>query len=198
VLASEGLREAGIMAMLETSSAVSLQRFSPSEHSDVVIVDLPRIVAETLRPLKLSNRRYGSVAVAIVNEDAEIDVGAAADGGIVSIMHPVEASPDALLLAVGVATGETQTEGMTSPWALTEQMARVRERGAQQSPGVDLSEREVALLRYLAEGLETNEIMHRMHVSERTVKYIIWCVMQRYSLHNRVHAVAFAIRAGVI
>jgi DNA-binding NarL/FixJ family response regulator len=54
------------------------------------------------------------------------------------------------------------------------------------------------VLRHLAEGSNTADITKKMHISERTVKYILWNIMQRVGLRNRVHAVAFAIRAGHI
>jgi DNA-binding NarL/FixJ family response regulator len=60
------------------------------------------------------------------------------------------------------------------------------------------SEREVSVLGLLADGLTTEEIAARLNYSERTVKTIIYVVTSRLKLRNRAHAVAFAIRAGVI
>jgi DNA-binding NarL/FixJ family response regulator len=57
-----------------------------------------------------------------------------------------------------------------------------------------LSKREVDILRMLADGMETAEIAQRLNYSERTIKNTIYTMLARLGLHNRVHAVAYAIR----
>ena len=61
-----------------------------------------------------------------------------------------------------------------------------------------LTEREAAVLRLLAEGLDTAEVGRQLFYSERTVKNIIHDVTSRLELRNRAHAVAYAIREGLI
>jgi DNA-binding NarL/FixJ family response regulator len=61
-----------------------------------------------------------------------------------------------------------------------------------------LNDREVMVLRMLADGSNTREIAHRLNYSERTVKAIIQDITQRFGLRNRSHAVAFALRNGLI
>lgn len=61
-----------------------------------------------------------------------------------------------------------------------------------------LETREVDVLRLIAEGLDTAEIADRMKYSERTVKNILYAMMTRLNLRNRSHAVAYAMRSGII
>jgi DNA-binding CsgD family transcriptional regulator len=61
-----------------------------------------------------------------------------------------------------------------------------------------LSPREVDVLRLMADGLDTNEIAKNLSYSERTVKNIIYTITSRLRLRNRPHAVAYAMRAGII
>jgi DNA-binding CsgD family transcriptional regulator len=61
-----------------------------------------------------------------------------------------------------------------------------------------LSRREGDVLRLLADGLDTAEIAKRLTYSERTVKNILHGVLTRLGLRNRTHAVAFALRQGLI
>jgi DNA-binding NarL/FixJ family response regulator len=56
----------------------------------------------------------------------------------------------------------------------------------------------MAVLRLLADGCDTAEVGRRLFYSERTVKNIIHDVTSRLELRNRVHAVAYAIREGLI
>lgn len=69
----------------------------------------------------------------------------------------------------------------------------VDETGAGQIDG-----RETRVLTLLAEGSDTREIARRLNYSERTVKSIIGDITTRFGLRNRSHAVAYALRAGLI
>jgi DNA-binding NarL/FixJ family response regulator len=62
----------------------------------------------------------------------------------------------------------------------------------------DLSDRELAVLRLLAQGQTTRAIADRMHYSEKTIKTVIRDVMVRSGCRNRSEAVALATRCGVI
>ncbi|WP_414938417.1 helix-turn-helix transcriptional regulator [Amycolatopsis sp. cmx-11-51] len=59
-------------------------------------------------------------------------------------------------------------------------------------------ERELRVLRLIAEGRETAEIGAAMGYSQRTIKNILYRVQRRLELRNRAQAVAAAIRAGLI
>ena len=58
--------------------------------------------------------------------------------------------------------------------------------------------REVEVLRLVAEGADTLEIAQRRSYSERTVRNIIHGLLTRMKLNNRAHAVAYALRNGVM
>lgn len=59
-------------------------------------------------------------------------------------------------------------------------------------------ERELRVLRLIAEGKETAEIGEAMGYSQRTIKNILYRAQRRLALRNRAQAVAAAIRAGLI
>src|SRR5262249_38247397 len=61
-----------------------------------------------------------------------------------------------------------------------------------------LTEREVDVLRLVADGLDTTEIAAKLSYSERTIKNILHDVVSRFGLRNRSHAVAYALREGLI
>ncbi|MEV7526070.1 response regulator transcription factor [Streptomyces sp. NPDC091371] len=60
------------------------------------------------------------------------------------------------------------------------------------------SPREIDVLRLLADGWDTAEVACRLNYSERTVKSVITSMMNRLGLRNRQHAVAHAIKSGVL
>jgi DNA-binding CsgD family transcriptional regulator len=61
-----------------------------------------------------------------------------------------------------------------------------------------LSEREQQVLRMLAEGETTRGIAERLSYSERTVKNIVRDLLVKLDCKTRAHAVALAMRQGVI
>jgi DNA-binding NarL/FixJ family response regulator len=61
-----------------------------------------------------------------------------------------------------------------------------------------LSDREVTVLRMVSQGMEVREIAAELRYSERTIKNTMHDVVARFQLRNRTHAVAFAMREGMI
>jgi DNA-binding NarL/FixJ family response regulator len=81
---------------------------------------------------------------------------------------------------------------------LTERARKTRQDGTLPARRHVLSQREVAVLRLMSEGFDTNEIASRMRYADHTVKNIIYSLTHRLGLRNRSHAVAYALRAGII
>lgn len=62
----------------------------------------------------------------------------------------------------------------------------------------NLSEREVGVLRCIAQGASNREIGERLKISEDRVKQHIKIILQTLQAKDRTHAVAIAIREGII
>jgi DNA-binding NarL/FixJ family response regulator len=61
-----------------------------------------------------------------------------------------------------------------------------------------LSPRDVNVLRLLSEGRSTAGIAHDLTYSQSTIKNVIHDLVRELGARNRAHAVALAIRAGLI
>ena len=61
-----------------------------------------------------------------------------------------------------------------------------------------LSAREIQILRLAAQGLSNAEIGRRCSISERTVKFHVGSILQKLDAADRAHAVAIALRRGVL
>ena len=64
--------------------------------------------------------------------------------------------------------------------------------------GTALTGREREVLEQAALGLSNREIGERLHIAEQTVKNHLGNAMRKLSLHDRTHAVVFAIGSGLI
>jgi DNA-binding NarL/FixJ family response regulator len=60
-----------------------------------------------------------------------------------------------------------------------------------------LSDRELEVLRYLAEGLAKKQVAEQMHLSVKTIQNHADRLMQKLAIHDRVELARFAIREGI-
>ena len=70
--------------------------------------------------------------------------------------------------------------------------------GDAQKPPAGLTDREVLLLRHLAQGLTNQEIGDRMSISAKTVANHITRIFEKTGAGNRTEAAAFATRHGLV
>lgn len=116
----------------------------------------------------------------------------AVDAGIAGLVSRTELRADTLLSCLtAVAGGSTAL-----PSSLLTKLSRVRsERG---TPATTLAQREIDVLRLLADGGSTQEIAEQLSYSERTIKNIVHDALMKMNCRTRAHAVALASRQGVI
>ena len=69
---------------------------------------------------------------------------------------------------------------------------------ADQASAIGITDRERSVLRLLADGWETGEIAKELCYSNRTVTSVVHDITQRFRRRNRAHAVAYALRAGML
>jgi DNA-binding NarL/FixJ family response regulator len=60
-----------------------------------------------------------------------------------------------------------------------------------------LSERELDILRLVAEGCDNDEIAERLYLSPRTVKNHVSSILSKLQMDNRVQAAVYAVRKGI-
>jgi len=197
VHAADAITRVGLASCLERRP-----HLVPSEmgEADVVVVAVGNADAttlDTLRDLPAPDRaRY----VLVVGGGWYIDPSAAVACGVRAVLWRAEANPTALVrTVVSVANGQAWLPP-TVQGRLLDQVEHVqrevlRPRGLTAS---GLTAREVDVLRLVSEGMDLSEIAQKMSYSERTIKKIVSSVMGRLGLRNRVHAVSYAIRAGLI
>jgi DNA-binding NarL/FixJ family response regulator len=155
---------------------------------------------KALAMLKTYQRSSDTRLVLVAGELADGDLVAAAEAGVVALLRRHETTADRLVAAI---TGAACNEGTVPADLLGELLGQVGalQRGVLAPRGLafnGLATREVEVLRLVADGCDTSEIAARLSYSERTVKNVLHDVTTRLQLRNRSHAVAFAMRRGLI
>jgi len=67
-----------------------------------------------------------------------------------------------------------------------------------QVPGPRLTERELEVLKLVAQGLNNREIAKRLFISENTVKNHVRNILEKLQLHSRMEAVMYAVREKLL
>ena len=130
----------------------------------------------------------------------ERQVALAFGAGVVSILPRREATDSLIARAVvASARGHAVLPSALTRWLVDE--ARMLQQTMVTTQGLragGLTEREVAVLRLLADGHETASIAEILNYSERTIKQVVQNSMRRFGFRNRVQVVAYAMRIGAI
>lgn len=118
--------------------------------------------------------------------------------GATAILRYAETSPAQLAAAVHAAR---HGDGRVPHQMLVRLISAPPPAPAGGAPAVvrtALTRQQTAVLRLIAEGHGNAAIADQLHCSEHTVKNAIYDLMARLQVRNRSHAVASAIRAGLI
>jgi DNA-binding NarL/FixJ family response regulator len=200
VCAADPLSRAGIISQLRRINGFSIASVDdpPAGAIALVVADgMNDDVAGDLRALR--GRGIARVVLLVTRVD-DRDLLAAVEAGVSGVIRRSEATAGNMATAIRSAAAG---EGTLSPDLLGRLLRQVGQlqRQVLTPRGLTfsgLTERETSVLRLLAQGNDTAEVGRQLFYSERTVKNIIHDVTSRLDLRNRAHAVAYAIREGLI
>ncbi|TDV38614.1 response regulator transcription factor [Actinophytocola oryzae] len=199
VLAADVLSCAGLTRYLESLAEVTLLEPDRRAEADVVLFAPECLSPGTFAALRRESRA-GKPIVLVANDVSEADLLVAVECGVRAILSRAMATGDRLRQSV-VATAARG--GLLPPDLLGEVLHHVNylQNDVLSPKGLNaagLKSREIDVVRLMAEGLDTAEIASELSYSERTVKNMIYRFTSRLQLRSRPHAVAYALRAGVI
>jgi DNA-binding NarL/FixJ family response regulator len=161
----------------------------------VVVDEVDDRAAQSIRALT-----RGGVDRVLVVAGRLDDVLTVTEAGACGLLRRADAVPERLVPAIRSAAAGDGTVPPDLLGRLLEQIGRLQ-RQVLSPRGLTfggLTDREVRVLKLVADGWDTAEIADNLSYSERTVKNIIHDVTSRLQLRNRSHAVAYALRQGLI
>jgi DNA-binding NarL/FixJ family response regulator len=187
-----------IVDAVDCADATAAAREHPAlAHADAVIVD-PSIVGgwEFIAAIRAAlDARV--IAWAIPGDPRAAP--SALDAGAVGFLRKDTLTLDVLEAALTAAAGGAI---VVAPSALAEGLrdgavSVPRDRPIQPA-APPLSEREQRVLVLLAEGHQTREIASELCYSERTIKNVMHDIVTKLNARSRSHAIAYAVREGLI
>jgi len=166
---------------------------------DVVVMDLnmPGISGvEATRQISMIAPLTRVLVLTISDQDSDVMdailAGACGyllkDASITELIHGIQAA------AVG--------ESLVSPTIAAKVLQRVRASGAShheaQTIQSQLSDREIQVLKLIANGKDNAMIAGELHISPKTVKNHISNILMKLQIDNRIQAAVFAVRSGIV
>ncbi len=188
--------EPDIVVVAEATSGEEAVRLAAEYAPDVALMDLvmPGLDGvEATRRLTRASPRTRVIMLTSYHEDEHI-VPVLRAGALSYLLKDV--GPEDLVAAVrNAAAGEAVLHPRVASRVVRE--LRGEQRDAI-NPWHELSDREVEVLRLVAEGLGNAEIAARLVISEKTVKSHVSNILGKLQLADRTQATAYAWRQGFV
>jgi DNA-binding NarL/FixJ family response regulator len=200
VEASDPVSAMGIGGELRLRPDVLVLDPAEQFRAEVTVMVTDEVDSGALTRLRALQRDGCTRVVLVVTRLEDAGLLAAVEAGACGILRRSEAGADRVAETVITAA---RGDGSVPPDLLGRLLSQVSrlQRHVLAPRGLSLNgftDREVDVLRLLSEGWDTAEIAKKLAYSERTVKNVIHDITSRLQLRNRAHAVAYAMRAGVI
>ena len=200
VYASDPLSQAGIASQLRSRPELHVVDDGDLDGASVALVVVDDVDDEAVRVVTAMQRNGCPRVVLVVTRLDDGGLLAAVEAGICGFVRRGDAVPEKLAAAVVAAASGDGTVPPDLLGRLLRQVGQLH-RHVLSPRGLSISgmsEREITVLRLVADGLDTAEVANELFYSERTVKNVIHDVTTRLNLRNRTHAVAYALRNGLI
>ena len=202
ISADDPITRAGLTSELRQRREIELVDPQFGDPPQVAVVAVESLTEPILRMIRAACLSNGSQAVLVVSALSDDELLAVVESGARSVIWRREATTDWIVRTVlkAVAAGEHAALPADLLTRLVKQVSRLQQHvlRVQDVPTGGLSDRERQILRLAAVGLDTDEIAAETAYSRRTVASVLHDITARYNLRNRTHAVAYAIREGLI
>jgi DNA-binding NarL/FixJ family response regulator len=200
VYARDPVSQAGVSAQLRPRPEVDLVADGEVDAAEVAIVVADEVDGDAIRVIRALQRNGCPRVVVVAARLDDAGLVAAVEAGACALVRRTDASGERLAAVVASASSGDGSVPPDLLGRLLEHLGRLQRQvlAPRGLTFTGLSERETEILRLVADGYDTSEIADRMAYSERTVKNALHDVTTRLQLRNRSHAVAYALRQGLI
>jgi DNA-binding NarL/FixJ family response regulator len=193
------LEEQGVQVIGEAADGQQAVRMVRELAPDVVVMDLnmPGMTGveatrqvTTLAPL--------TRVVVLTISDQDEDVMNAILAGACGYLMKDSSIHDLMQGIRAAAIGES----LISPHIAAKVLQRMRATGTSEQDAetirAELSDREIEVLKLIANGKDNAQIAGELHISPKTVKNHISNILMKLQIDNRIQAAVYAVRSGIV
>ncbi len=199
VYANDPVSEAGLSSQLRGRREVELLSEVEVDRATVALVAGDTFDEDMSRSVRAIQRNGCPRVVLVLGRLEDACLLAATEAGACGMLRRSEATTERLITAISAAARGDGTLPPDLLGRLLYQVGRIqREAPLGKGSFPTLNDREIEVLKLLAQGCDTAEVAGSLMYSERTVKNILHSITSRFQLRNRTHAVAYAVREGLI
>lgn len=193
------INEENIKIIGEASSGVELLEILDTKKPDIIISDISMPEKNGIETTKIITEKFPHIKVLIlsmyINKEYIIDAIEAGAKGYL----PKDISKDELLLAINkIVNGEEYFSGDIAQIALKSYIQKYKQQSSGNLPQNILTERELEIVKLVAEGLINKEISSKLNISIRTVDNHKAHIMQKLELKSSIDIVKYAIKNEII
>jgi DNA-binding NarL/FixJ family response regulator len=200
VEATDPLLLDGIRAQLRYRPEIELLDHASAHRAAVLLLVVDHCNEVVLQAARTASRRDNTRVVLIAGHVDDAALPAVVEAGVCNVIRRAEVSPERLVSLVRSAAAGDGTLPPDLLGMLMRQVGRLH-RHHLAPHGLQLngaSQREIDVLRLIADGYSTAEIAQQLCFAERTIKNVLQAVNGRWQVRNRSQAVAYALREGLI
>ena len=191
------LEAAGFVVVGQAGDGRSAIEKALSLRPELVLLDIHMPELSGLEALKQIKARLPETRVVMltVSEDEATLVDAIRSGADGFLLKHLS-GPEFIDMLEGLKRGEAAITRKTAAF-LMKRMSQPDAARAE-SPETVLTEREIEILQYVAQGLSNKAISDELTLSENTIKYHLKNILQKLNVQNRTEAVMYAVRNKLI
>jgi DNA-binding NarL/FixJ family response regulator len=202
LLASDPVTGDGAKAYLRQAGSLAVLPADRSSEAEAVLALASNVTGDLLTSIERLVKEASGAAppvVLVADSISRSHLVRAISHGLISFLPRAETGMERAVQAVLAAREGRADLPQSMVKALIEQVRSTDGTRAGKDTGpAGLSHREIDVLSLIAEGLSTSEVAQQLNYSEKTIKNILHSMTVRLGLRNRAHAVAYAVRAGVV
>ena len=193
------LEEQGVNVVGEAENGETAIRLASDLAPDVVIMDLnmPGVGGvETTRRLS-SLAPLSRVVVLTISADDDDVMNAVMAGACGYLLK--DSSIQELIAGIRAASeGESLISPQIAAKVLQRLRAQSKDADAAETIRAELSDRELQVLKLIANGKDNAQIARELFISPKTVKNHISNILMKLQIENRIQAAVYAVRSGIV
>ena len=164
---------------------------------DMVLMDIKMPVHNGIEATRLIKAEMPDTRIVMLTaSDDDEDVFEAVKSGASGYVLKNIRSEEFLDLLYGVEIGQPAISPLVAG-KIIEEFARQAKGNSSSTSHDDLTEREIEVLKLVADGAKNREISQNLSITENTVKYHLRNIMTKLHLKNRAQMAAYAVSKGL-